>query len=330
VGQNDAVTVALITGINGQDGYFLSRILISEGYKVIGIGTRNNPSHYLDPRIQYECCDIRDVDKIVNICIKYGVFEVYNLAGVSSVAESFRNPELTKAVNFDSPSRMLTSFYTNPKLAENIRFFQASSSEMYGVSNLEPQDEDTPLAPVSPYGRWKAEMHQFCHDYAQRGFFVSSAIMYNHESFLRPTTFITRKVSRTVSEIALNLAEKLILGNLHAERDWGFAGDFAQAIRLIMKQDLPESFVVATGKTNSVLELVKIAFREVGFEGREEEFIEVNDDLLRPNEINRLVGNSMRLRKNLGWNPTLNFESIVRSMVQFDLSELKNSASNQD
>lgn len=322
MGDSELTKVALITGINGQDGFFLSKILINEGYRVIGIGTKTHPSLYLDKRIYYEICDIRDIDKVVNLCMKYEVFEFYNLAGISSVAESFRNPEVTKAVNFDAPSKILLSLYSIPKLAQKIKFFQASSSEMFGITAIEPQNEETPLAPVSPYGHWKAEMHQVCCDYAKKGFFVSSAIMYNHESFLRPSTFITRKVSRTVSEISLNLKTKLVLGNLNAERDWGFAGDFAQAIRLIMRQDFPEFFVLATGKTHSVLELVKIAFREVDMEGRELDFLEVNSDLFRPQEINRLVGSYARIKQKLGWMPTVEFEAIVRSMVQFDLADL--------
>ena len=312
------MTRAIITGVNGQDGIFLSRLLINNGYNVVGVGSQLVRSPHLPPQIEYSQCDIRDTKALFDICQSFVPAEFYNLAGVSSVAESFKRPKLTEEVNYLSVSQILNELYSTSKFA-SLKFFQASSSEMFGIAVSEPQNEDTPLKPVSPYAISKAMALDECRNYRKAGFFVASNIMYNHESVYRPETFVTRKVTKTIAQIKNGKAHRLKVGNIDAERDWGFAGDFANAAFLSMRTTMASDFVVATGVTHSVRDLIRFALDEVHLSGREKEIIEIDESLFRPREINRLVGDSSKARFELGWQPSKTFEDVIREMVSYDL-----------
>ena len=309
---------ALITGVNGQDGILLSRLLVKAGYQVIGIGSQSLRSSHLPEEINYISCDIRDTETLLSICDDFPLDEFYNLASISSVAESFRNPDLTNEVNNLSVARILSGLFENQR-HEFLKFFQASSSEMFGIAVSEPQNENSPFRPVSPYATSKSLALEECRKFRQRGFFISSNIMYNHESIYRPETFVTRKVTKTIAEISKGKSEKLQVGNIDAERDWGFAGDFVRAAYLSMQATRAEDYIVATGVTHSVRDLIRFALDEVGLSGRELEIIEINETLLRPREINRLVGDASKAQQSLGWKPSKTFEEMIREMVAYDL-----------
>lgn len=309
--------IALITGINGQDGIFLSDLLLRHNYRVIGIGTSTKKTHHLSESVSYIQCDIRDTEKVTRICSEYQIVELYNLAGLSSVARSFLEPDLTYEINTRAILDILSSILASSKL-RNIRCFQSSSSEMFGLSNSESQDERTPLNPVSPYARSKAETHVACKQLRDDGLFVTTGILFNHESYLRPLSFVTRKITHAVSEIALGNLDRLTVGNLDVERDWGFAGDFVRAVWLMMQSNEPEEFVVATGEVNSVRRLIQIAFDEAGLAGRESEFLDIDPGLFRPKEVLRLQGDPTKIRFALGWKPSISFEEMIREMVRYD------------
>ena len=309
---------ALITGINGQDGIFLSRLLSEKGFQIIGVGSQLLPSPLLPKEVNYLRCDIRETRSLIDICFEFSPNEFYNLASISSVAESFKNPNLANEVNNLSVRRLLSSLYIEHRF-NSLKFFQASSSEMFGIAVSEPQNENTQFNPVSPYAFSKLLALEECRKFRQEGFFVVSNIMYNHESIYRPEMFVTRKVTKMIAEIKKGKREKLRVGNIDAERDWGFAGDFVNAAFLAMQAKSPEDYIVATGVTHSVRDLIGIALDEVGLAGKESEIVEIDEALLRPREINRLVGDSFKIRSSLGWNPSKNFEEMIREMVAYDL-----------
>lgn len=314
---------ALITGVNGQDGIFLSELLLKNDYVVVGIGNQRLRSEFLNDDVIYKKCDIRDTDKIIDICDHYRIYEFYNLAAVSSVSQSFNEPLLTEQVNFQAPSRILEDFFSSPKFSDRRRFFQASSSEMFGLTATEPQNEEVPFNPVSPYAKWKTEMHYRCELMRDSGHYVTSAVMYNHESHFRPESFLSKKVTRTAALISLGMADELKLGNPHAERDWGFAGDHISAAWMMMEKDFPSSYVIATGKCKSVMDMVNLAFKAAGVSGDYLDYVKFDDSLLRPKEVNRLVGDYSKAKKELGWSPSKTFEELIESMVSYEKSILK-------
>lgn len=307
----------LISGINGQDGIFLSKQIIDKGIEVHGIGNQPLASRLLDKRVKYQFCDIRDTDKVIRICNDEKINYFYNLAGVSSVSKSFLEPELTREVNFLAPKRILQNFFSSRiKLR---KFYQASSSEMFGNAAIEPQDENTALNPLSPYAESKAEIFSECLRLKNAGYFVTNSIMYNHESHLRPVDFLSRKVARAVAELLISGSSVLPLGNLESERDWGFAGDHISSAWMMMELDSPQDFVIATGKSHSVIDMVRLALRAVGLEGREFELVTVDPSLFRPREASRLVGNPEKAGRLLGWRPRINLAQLMSYMVNHEI-----------
>lgn len=311
---------SLIIGINGQDGIYLSQILHSFGHFVVGVGTSSKINKYVSSGVSYFQCDVRDTSKLLDLIIKNEVQDVYNLAAISSVHQSFLDPLITLEVNYNAVERLLKALYSSQSQNfDQLRFFQASSSEMFGATLTEPQNEDTIFNPVSPYAISKVKALECCRRYRADGFHVSSAIMYNHESVHRSTQYVTRKISNTVAAIACGKVNKLKIGNLHAQRDWGYAFDFMMAASLILQQSIPDDYIVATGVVHSVHDLISMAFEEVGLGGKENEFVEIDEGLLRPYEITRLIGDFSKARKVLGWQNTKTFGEVFRNMVRYDL-----------
>ena len=314
-----AVRRALITGINGQDGILLSDHLSKNGYEILGIGTQESKSSYLDPSVRYQKIDIRDIATFTSLVDAFTPDSIYNLASISSVARSFENPELTWEVNGYAVANILESLFGKAH-HPNLKFFQASSSEMFGLAAVEPQDEEVVFHPVSPYAESKVFALESCRKYRKQSYFVASGIMYNHESIYRPKTFVTRKITSGVAAIKKGEQSTLQIGNMYAERDWGYAGDYVEAMALILHANEPDDFVISTGITHSVKDIVTIAFDEAGLGGRELEFLELDEGLLRPKEVNRLVGNSTKAYEKLGWKSQKTFEQLIREMVRYDLS----------
>lgn len=307
----------LITGINGQDGILLSRQLLKKDFKVFGLSYQNSPSPHLDQRVRYLSCDIRKVGKILDFCDSNNIEWVFNLASISSVARSFQEPELTREINFLAPSQLLCGFISRGD--DKRRFFQASSSEMFGNSSIEPQDESTPLNPVSPYAHSKSEMFAECLTQRELGHFVASAIMYNHESYLRPSYFLTKKIAIAVAELYLNKRKSITLGNLEAERDWGYAGDHIAAAWMMLDTAQPETFVIATGKSHTVLDIVTFALESVGLGEFLPNFIEVDPTLFRPQEVRKLVGNPTKAQNLLGWQAKTSLSQLIADMVRYEI-----------
>lgn len=309
---------ALITGVNGQDGILLSALLVRKGYEVIGLGRQKKPSPSIDAKVRYFQIDICETKKLAEILHLFRPEEIYNLASITSVAQSFDKPELTWKVNSEAVQNLLELISESPMINQ-IKLYQASSSEMFGLANIEPQDEEVPFHPISPYAQSKVSALNFCRESRSRGIFVASGIMYNHESIYRPHTFVTRKITSSVAAIRNGNIKTFKIGNIFAERDWGYAGDFVEAMWLMLQADKPEDFVISTGVVHSVKEIVALAFAEVGLAGREHEYVEIDENLLRPREVGRLVGNSERIRESLGWEAKKTFEELIREMVRYDL-----------
>lgn len=312
---------AYITGINGQDGILLSKLLLSKGYEIGGCGSQPQRSRFLPDPVQYWPIDITDTKRLTVSIRSFSPQELYNFASYSSVAQSFVNPALTRKVNFEAINNLLYSLQNSGELGK-IRIFQASSSEMFGLAKIEPQSELVEFNPLSPYAESKVDALRVCRAFRDSGFFVSSGIMFNHESIYRPNSFITRKVSQSVAAIRRGKINSFKIGNIYAERDWGFAGDFVEAIWRTLKHTNPDDYVIATGVSNSVKDLLRIAFDEVGLGGKEFEYLELDVGLLRPSEVNRLVGNASKAKRVLGWQSEKDFETLIREMVQHDLQLL--------
>jgi GDPmannose 4,6-dehydratase len=320
---------ALITGITGQDGSYLAELLLEKGYEVYGIVRRSSAQNlwrieHLLPRIELRPADLLDQLSLIRVIDEIRPHEVYNLAAMSFVPASWDQPMLTGEFNAQGVTRMLEAIRT---VDSSIRFYQASSSEMFGKVREVPQNERTPFHPRSPYGVSKVFGHYITVNYRESyGLFAVSGILFNHESPRRGLEFVTRKVSDGVARIKLGLADSLALGNLDACRDWGYAGDYVRAMWLMLQQDHPDDFVVATGVSRSVRQLVELAFSYVGLDWRE--YVRVDPKLLRPAEVDHLVGDASKARRVLGWEPTVEFEALVRMMVDADLARLAAQPSN--
>lgn len=313
---------AYITGINGQDGIFLSKLLVGKGYEVAGCGSQYQPSTHLPVNVKYNQLDITRTFPLLDSVKSFNPTEIYNLASVSSVAHSFQKPVITRNVNFEAVINFLEKL-EECGLLQQVKFFQASSSEMFGLAKVEPQDETVTFNPLSPYAHSKVDALEVCRRYRSQGVFISSGIMFNHESIYRPPNFVTRKITQGVAAIKQGKVKSLKIGNIHAERDWGYAGDFVEAMWAMLQVPVPDDFVVATGLSHSVKQLVSIAFDEVGLYGKEFEYIELDPELLRPSEVNRLVGNPSKARRILGWESKKSFENLIREMVRYDLHNLE-------
>ncbi|MEJ5240915.1 MAG: GDP-mannose 4,6-dehydratase [Anaerolineales bacterium] len=315
---------ALITGITGQDGSYLAEFLLQKGYRVVGMVRRASTHNYeriqhLLDQITLVQGDLHDQGSLLGILEEYEPDEVYNLAAQSFVPTSWNQPALTGEVTALGVTRMLEAIrYVNPK----IRFYQASSSEMFGKVLEVPQRETTPFYPRSPYGVAKVYGHWITVNYRESyGLFAVSGILFNHESPRRGLEFVTRKISDGVARIKLGLAKELRLGNLEAQRDWGFAGDYVQAMWLMLQQEQPEDFVIGTGETHSVREFCQLAFEHVGLDYRE--FVVQDERFFRPAEVDLLVADPSKAHAKLGWEPSVSFPELVRMMVDADLERLR-------
>jgi GDPmannose 4,6-dehydratase len=316
---------ALITGIAGQDGSLLAELLLAEGYEVFGIVRRATSEHFenldgIRSRVELVRADLLDERSLASALRECGPHEVFNLASPSFVPRSWDQPVLTAEFAAVGVTALLESIRA---VDPAIRFYQASSSEIFGEPREVPQNEETALLPVTPYGVAKAYGHLIVRSYRRRyGLYACSGILYNHESPRRPLDFVTRKVAHAVASIASGLAGELRLGDLDARRDWGYAGDYVRAMALMLRQDEPDDFVIASGIPHSVRELVELAFGHVGLDWSE--FVRVDDSLRRGSaELHDLVGDSSKARARLGWAPTIDFERLVGLLVDADLDRLR-------
>ncbi|MGH9512034.1 MAG: GDP-mannose 4,6-dehydratase [Terriglobales bacterium] len=311
---------ALITGITGQDGSYLAEFLVGKNYQVSGLVRRSSTINFeriahLQDKVELIPGDLLDQSSLISALQKSRPDEVYNLAAQSFVPTSWSQPVLTGEFTALGVTRILEAIrVVNP----SIRFYQASSSEMFGMVETSPQNESTRFYPRSPYGVAKLYGHWITVNARESyGLFACSGILFNHESPRRGIEFVTRKVSYNVARIKLGLQEKMKLGNLDAERDWGFAGDYVRAMWLMMQQDQPEDFVIATGQTHTVRRLIEVAFSHVGLDYRRH--VDIDPELLRPAEVYHLLGDYAKARQKLRWEPVVSFDELVRMMVESDL-----------
>lgn len=315
---------ALITGINGQDGSYLAELLLEKGYNVIGVVRRS--STVTNERIEHILNDItivqgdlHDQGSLLSFLEEYKPTEVYNLAAQSFVPTSWNQPALTGDVTAIGVTRLLEAIrFVNPK----IRFYQASSSEMFGKVMEVPQTEDTPFYPRSPYGVAKLYGHWITINYRESfDMYATSGILFNHESPRRGLEFVTRKITDGAVRIKLGMAKDLRLGNLEAQRDWGFAGDYVEAMWLMLQQDHPDNYVIGTGETHSVREFCEIAFSHIGLDYKE--YVVQDEKFYRPAEVDLLISDPSKARNALKWEPTVSFKGLVTMMMDSDMARLK-------
>ena len=315
---------ALITGITGQDGSYLAELLLSEGYHVVGMVRRSSTETFeriahIQDQVTLVSGDLLDEVSLINILQEHRPQEVYNLAAQSFVQTSWAQPVFTGESTAMGVTRMLDAIRT---VDPEIRFYQASSSEMFGKVQAVPQDEDTPFYPRSPYGVAKVYGHWITVNYRESyDLHASSGILFNHESPRRGLEFVTRKVTHGVAKIKLGLANELRLGNLDAQRDWGFAADYVRAMYLMLQQDRPDDYVVATGETHPVRELCELAFAAAGLHW--ENFVVIDSQFMRPAEVDLLVGDPSKAERVLGWRREVDFPTLVEMMVAADLKALQ-------
>jgi GDPmannose 4,6-dehydratase len=319
------MTTAIITGITGQDGSYLAELLLTKGYRVIGVARRSSTVNY--ERIEHLLDDItvvqgdlQDQGSLLSLLEEYKPDEVYNLAAQSFVPTSWNQPALTGDVTALGVTRILEAIrFVNPK----IRFYQASSSEMFGKVLEVPQNEDTPFYPRSPYGVAKVYGHWITVNYRESfDIFATSGILFNHESPRRGLEFVTRKISNAVAKIKLGMAKELRLGNLESQRDWGFAGDYVVAMWLMLQQEKPDNYVIGMGETHSVREFCEVAFSHVDLDYKD--FVVVDERFYRPAEVDLLISDPAKSRNQLKWEPDVSFNELVTMMVDSDVNRLKN------
>ena len=319
---------ALITGITGQDGSYLAELLLNKGYKVIGLKRRsssictNRIDHiYNKPNFILEYSNLFDSISLSRLINKYKPDELYNLAAQSHVRVSFDTPEETVANVAIGSMRV---FELCRSLSPKTKIYQASSSEMYGDNINAPQNENTKMTPASPYACAKLFAHNLARNYRESyGQFIASGILFNHESPRRGETFVTRKITQAAAKIKLGIQEKLYLGNLNAKRDWGFAGDYVEAMWLMLQQDNPDDFVIATGETYTVREFLERTFKLAGL--NVEKHVEIDERLFRPHEVPLLLGDASKAKRILGWEPKTSFEELIEKMYYSDLEVHKKS-----
>ena len=318
---------ALITGITGQDGSYLADLLLEKGYRVVGMVRRTSTVNFdrithIQDKVTLTQGDLLDQVSLVDIMKEYQPDEIYNLAAQSFVPTSWKQPVLTGEFTALGVTRMLDAMRM---VVPEARFYQASSSEMFGKVREVPQNERTPFYPRSPYGVAKVYGHWITVNYRESyDLFACSGILFNHESPRRGLEFVTRKVTYGAARIKLGMAQELPMGNLEAQRDWGFAGDYVRAMWLMLQQDEPEDFVVATGIPHSVRELLEVAFGHLGLNHRDH--VEVDERFIRPADVDQLVGDATKARDGLGWTPEVPFEELITMMVDHDLAFLEGPA----
>ena len=311
---------AVITGITGQDGSYLTELLLDKGYEVVGIVRRSSAPNlwrieHLLGRIQLRPADLLDQLSLIRVLADVRPHELYNLAAMSFVPASWEQPMLTGEFNAQGVTRVLEAIR---QVDPEIRLYQASSSEMFGKVREVPQTELTPFYPRSPYGVSKVYGHYITVNYRESyGLFACSGILFNHESPRRGLEFVTRKVTDGVARIKLGLAESLSLGNLDAQRDWGFAGDYVRAMWMMLQQGQADDYVIATGQSHSVKELVEVAFRHAGLDW--EQYVKLDPAFIRPAEVDHLIGDASKARRELGWTPAVDFHGLVEMMVDADV-----------
>ena len=315
---------ALITGITGQDGSYLAEFLLEKGYRVYGMVRRSSSDHFeriahLEDRIELREGDLLDQLSIITLLHAIEPHEIYNLAAQSFVPTSWEQPILTSEATALGVTRMLEAIRV---VDRSIRFYQASSSEMFGKVRESPQNEKTPFYPRSPYGVAKVYGHYLTVNYRESyGLYAVSGILFNHESPRRGRQFVSRKITLGAAAIKLGLATELRLGNLDAKRDWGYAGDYVDAMWTMMQQSTPDDFVIATGETHTVRELCQIAFARVGLDWAK--YVVVDATHVRPAEVDLLIGDAGKARRVLGWRQKVSFRELVEMMVDADLRELR-------
>ncbi len=314
---------AIITGITGQDGSYLAELLLSKGYEVVGTVRRASApnfwrvQHILD-RLTIRPADLLDQLSIVRVIDEVRPHELYNLAAMSFVPASWDQPMLTGEYNAQGVTRVLEAIR---QVDPSIRVYQASSSEMFGKVRQVPQNEETPFYPRSPYGVSKVFAHYITVNYRESyDLFAVSGMLFNHESPRRGLEFVTRKVTDGVARIKLGLADSLSLGNLDAHRDWGFAGDYVKAMWLMLQQDRPDDYVIATGVSKSVRDLVEVAFGHAGLDWHKH--VKLDPKLIRPAEVEHLIGDSSKAKTRLGWSPAVDFNHLISMMVDADLERV--------
>jgi GDPmannose 4,6-dehydratase len=317
---------AIITGVTGQDGSYLAEFLLSKGYKVIGLKRRTSIisteriDHLLKQKNYFsmEYYNLHDTGVFYRLIKNLDPDEIYHLAAQSHVKVSFELPEETVATIAMGTLRILEAIRT---LKPGIRFYQASSSEMYGDNPENPQNETTRFLPASPYSCAKVFAHNLCRNYRKSyGMHISSGILFNHESPRRGETFVTRKITIAAAKIKLGLQDKLYLGNLESKRDWGFAGDYVEAMWLMLQQEVPDDYVIATGETHTVREFLQEVFDHAGL--NVEKHVEFDDRLLRPHEVPLLLGDSSKAFTKLNWKPKIKFAELARVMYESDYKQI--------
>ena len=320
---------ALITGITGQDGSYLADLLLSKGYKVVGVKRRtslistdridhifNDPDLIMNFNLVYG--NMNDSGCLHRLLIEHQPDEIYNLAAQSHVRVSFDTPEETTEIVAMGTLRLLEA-YRN--ICPEAKFYQASSSEMFGDNPENPQSESTRLMPASPYACAKTYAHNLCRNYRESyGLHISSGILFNHESPRRGETFVTRKIPRAAARIKMGLQDSLYLGNLDAKRDWGFAGDYVEAMWVMLQQEVPDDYVVATGETHTVKEFLEVVFKHAGLDI--DEYVKIDERLFRPHEVPLLLGDPTKAKEKLGWEPKTRFEGLAKMMYDADLRGL--------
>lgn len=321
------VKTAFITGITGQDGYYLSRLLLKEGYRVVGLVAPDRQANLtklgdLADQVEIYTVPLTDPDALLEAVEQLHPDEMYNLAAPSFVPDSWNDPLGTLDLVTGTATRLLAAVR---KVGLNTRFYQASSSEMFGKVDQSPQDENTPFRPMNPYAAAKVHAHWTMVHHRQRyNLFACSGILYNHESPMRPPNFVTRKVSLAAASIKLGLSDRLEIGNLEAQRDWGYAGDHVEAMWRMLQVDTPEDYVIGTGQLHRVQDLVETAFSCLDLEWKQ--YVAVDPTLIRQDEHFQLVANPTKAKRNLNWQPRVSFSQLMEEMVLTDLERLKTGA----
>jgi len=318
------LSIALITGITGQDGTHLTKLLLSKGYEVHGVitGQRNAPHvvfQTMFPEVTLHHADLTDLSSLIRVLDKVHPNEVYNLGAISFVGLSFLQPELTADVTGLGCLRLLESI-RQLHMEETVKFYQASSSEMFGKVREVPQTELTPFHPRSPYGVAKTFAHYTSVNYREAySMFISTGILFNHEGEHRGYEFVTRKITSNIARIKLGKQSRFSLGDLTPQRDWGYAGDYVESMWRMLQNSTPDDFVVATGKTHSVRNFVEAALKSAELKGAVEDYVDYDLNMKRPSEVDLLIGDASKAKSILGWEPTTNFDQLVDIMVQNDL-----------